>query len=1063
MNESNLHEQPMADAVPFRRAWLWLLLAGLLLAGPGTAWAATVGYYNLTLPPGYSLLTLHMLISPPIPATPTNSCVGDLPLDTNLTYTVFAMDAGGFKAANYLNGWSDLNLPVTPGSAWFFKNPYPTNLVTMIIGTVAEGTNCLPAGLCACGSFLPVSSALIYSWHDFPAAHGDLFYFFDPVSATYEMLEYEGINLWWSAARFDYVPEPYLGLGEGFWVRKQQPANWVESVITGYLSLAQPQLVAQVGQVNFFTFNATNAACGRVFDADGTSPLGTNCLGQLYAGNGNNESSLVALGAPVEFLGGTAAGYLRSGVVSAPFASGGQQIYIQLRAWKKADGPTYEAALGSGGLVGKSAVTPFTAHATIEGGNPGLPPPDVNTFPNFQLRAMPPVITLQPSGQTVTAGHDATFAVTATGMAPLSYQWRFNGNPRTGATTNTCTIPHALSANQGSYDVVVTNYNGSVTSQIATLTVLPRPALTNIWRGGGPDQHWSTATNWSSGGCPLAQDAVLFTSAAATTTSNVNNVVDGEFTAMGGPIASLQYANSNSAHTTLIAPGQSLTVTGPLTAGTETPNDIILTNTITGPGAALIITNPSADLVVRQGPAFAGSVTNRTTLDLSGLDTFKATVGRVLVGVGTGVGTMDWATGRLILARANVIVARSATAPALDVGETGTMSNGGSTVLLGQTNAIFADTITVGRGPARWNILEFNPAWLGSGMPVVCFRGADGQSRVGTFAISDGASTGGANAQAAVNLSGGLVDGLVDTLIVGRSTDATPALGNRSSSGTLIFDRGTLDVNVLRIGWNTTSNNNYGIGAVIANGSARLVIHTVMELGRASGGAGTDRTHGTLSVFGGTVCAAVIQANFGGTDNAVGLSNGTLVVSAAIGPGVNRLGLTNSTLELPALATQPSAIVTNLATGAGTNKLNVGSLPTIGALPAQFTLIKYSGSIAGAGFNFALGTPPQSGGVLFQGFISNNVANSSVDLVLTSARPPPTLADPVRLPDGTFHFGFTSALAASFSVMAATNVDLPLSNWSYLGAPIESPPGCFQFTDPAATNYPLRFYRLRCP
>src|SRR6266853_1326030 len=38
-----------------------------------------------------------------------------------------------------------------------------------------------------------------------------------------------------------------------------------------------------------------------------------------------------------------------------------------------------------------------------------------------------PSITTQPASQTITAGQAATFTVTATGAAPLSYQWKKNG------------------------------------------------------------------------------------------------------------------------------------------------------------------------------------------------------------------------------------------------------------------------------------------------------------------------------------------------------------------------------------------------------------------------------------------------------------------------------------------------------------------------------------------------------------------------------------------------------------------------------------------------------------
>ena len=52
-----------------------------------------------------------------------------------------------------------------------------------------------------------------------------------------------------------------------------------------------------------------------------------------------------------------------------------------------------------------------------------------------------PTITAQPQNQTVTAGQTASFSVTASGTAPLTYQWKKNGNAISGATSNTYTTP----------------------------------------------------------------------------------------------------------------------------------------------------------------------------------------------------------------------------------------------------------------------------------------------------------------------------------------------------------------------------------------------------------------------------------------------------------------------------------------------------------------------------------------------------------------------------------------------------------------------------------------------
>src|SRR5205823_13787495 len=45
-----------------------------------------------------------------------------------------------------------------------------------------------------------------------------------------------------------------------------------------------------------------------------------------------------------------------------------------------------------------------------------------------------PTITTQPASQTVSTGQTATFTVTATGTAPLTYQWQRNGTAIGAAT-----------------------------------------------------------------------------------------------------------------------------------------------------------------------------------------------------------------------------------------------------------------------------------------------------------------------------------------------------------------------------------------------------------------------------------------------------------------------------------------------------------------------------------------------------------------------------------------------------------------------------------------------------
>jgi endonuclease/exonuclease/phosphatase family metal-dependent hydrolase len=88
-----------------------------------------------------------------------------------------------------------------------------------------------------------------------------------------------------------------------------------------------------------------------------------------------------------------------------------------------------------------------------------------------------PVITVPPASQIVSPGSNASFTVTASGAAPLAYQWSFNTVPLSGATNSVYILTPVQFANAGSYFVVVTNAIGSVTSSPALLVVSNFPPV----------------------------------------------------------------------------------------------------------------------------------------------------------------------------------------------------------------------------------------------------------------------------------------------------------------------------------------------------------------------------------------------------------------------------------------------------------------------------------------------------------------------------------------------------------------------------------------------------------
>ncbi|MEQ2009067.1 MAG: immunoglobulin domain-containing protein [Limisphaerales bacterium] len=187
-----------------------------------------------------------------------------------------------------------------------------------------------------------------------------------------------------------------------------------------------------------------------------------------------------------------------------------------------------------------------------------------------------PTIVTQPVSQTANAGQNASFAVTVSGTAPLSYQWRKNTVNISGANGPSFSLYSVTTSDAGSYDVVVTNIVGSATSSAATLTVVPvnysltlsaSPSDGGTVSGGGTFAGGSSQTvtatansgyvfaNWLEGGVSVSS------SASYTFALNGNRTLVANFTAL--PPVNDSFANRIG----LVAPN--LTVTGTNTNATK--------------------------------------------------------------------------------------------------------------------------------------------------------------------------------------------------------------------------------------------------------------------------------------------------------------------------------------------------------------------------------------------------------------------------------------------------------------------------------------------------------------
>jgi archaellum component FlaG (FlaF/FlaG flagellin family) len=91
-----------------------------------------------------------------------------------------------------------------------------------------------------------------------------------------------------------------------------------------------------------------------------------------------------------------------------------------------------------------------------------------------------PNIVEQPRSQTVAENTSVTFWIKATGIEPITYQWRYQGVELPGETQAAFTLTNVTAAHNGLYQVEVKNEGGTVLSSSALLTVTSNPQVLNM-------------------------------------------------------------------------------------------------------------------------------------------------------------------------------------------------------------------------------------------------------------------------------------------------------------------------------------------------------------------------------------------------------------------------------------------------------------------------------------------------------------------------------------------------------------------------------------------------------
>jgi hypothetical protein len=201
----------------------------------------------------------------------------------------------------------------------------------------------------------------------------------------------------------------------------------------------------------------------------------------------------------------------------------------------------------------------------------------------------------------------------------------------------------------------------------------------------------------------------------------------------------------------------------------------------------------------------------------------------------------------------------------------------------------------------------------------------------------------------------------------------------------------------------------------------RGIVRKSGDLGTSDIGAPFDNTGGTLDAQFGTIALT----------NSYNLAGGALNIGIGSPTSYGQVYLAGN----PAL------------TGALSVNINGGPLTNGNAFP----VVTYA-SASGAFSPVTL--PPW---INWQ----TNYGPTALTLTVVNLEGQPVL-EPAALPGAVQLFGleFTGNPNATYSILATTNLIVPLTNWTVLGSAILVSNDLFEFVDTQTKNYPQRFYRL---
>jgi hypothetical protein len=303
-------------------------------------------------------------------------------------------------------------------------------------------------------------------------------------------------------------------------------------------------------------------------------------------------------------------------------------------------------------------------------------------------------ITTQPASESVVVGQTATFSVAATGMGALTYQWKKGGTAIGGATSASYTTPGTATADSGAqFTVVVTDSNGSLTSNAATLTVT------------------------------LSATAPSITTQPASETVSAGQTATFKVTAAGTSPFTYQWVKNGAAISG--ATSASYTTSPTVASDNNAQFCVTVTNSVTS------VTSNNAVLAVNLPPTISSQPSSQTVA-VGQSATFSVTA--------TGVGTLtyQWKKNGVAISGAT---SSSYTTPAATTASSGqqfsvTVSNGAGSVTSNAANlTVNGATLVLTASTASLNFSSVNIG-SNSSLPVIFTNGGNSSVTISNVTIS---------------------------------------------------------------------------------------------------------------------------------------------------------------------------------------------------------------------------------------------------------------------------------------------------------------------------------------